>query len=85
MIKSFCEILNEIGMLLVYEVMCDLLLELVEIEILIVLMWVLKIVGKKFILVLILCVGVGFFDGMLVLMLLVCIVYIGFYWDFEML
>src|SRR6201991_5355197 len=65
--KSFREILNEIGMLLGYEVTRDLPLELVEIETPIAPMRVPKIAGKKLTLAPILRAGVGFLDGMLAL------------------
>src|SRR6478752_3217704 len=58
--KSFREILNEIGMLLGYEVTRDLPLELVEIETPISPMRAPKIAGKKLTLAPILRAGVGF-------------------------
>src|SRR3569623_2124217 len=63
--KSFREILNEIGMLLAYEVTRDLPLELVEIETPIAPMRAPKIAGKKLTLAPILRAGVGFLDGLL--------------------
>src|SRR6476469_10725335 len=66
--KSFREILNEIGMLLGYEVTRDLPLELVEIETPIAPMRAPKIAGKKLTLAPILRAAVGFLDGTLALM-----------------
>ncbi|WP_339561599.1 uracil phosphoribosyltransferase, partial [Pseudomonas sp. EA_65y_Pfl1_P113] len=63
--KSFREILNEIGMLLGYEVTRDLPLEMVPIETPIAPMQAPKIAGKKLTLAPILRAGVGFLDGML--------------------
>src|SRR3954452_2262087 len=79
--KSFREILNEIGMLLGYEVTRDLPLELVEIETPISPMRAPKIAGKKLTLAPILRAGVGFLDGMLALMPSARIAHIGLYRD----
>ena len=81
--KSFREILNEIGMLLAYEVTRDLPLELVEIETPIAPMRAPKIAGKKLTLAPILRAGVGFLDGMLALMPSARIAHIGLYRDPE--
>ena len=81
--KSFREILNEIGMLLGYEVTRDLPLELVEIETPIAAMQAPKIAGKKLTLAPILRAGVGFLDGMLALMPSARIAHIGLYRDPE--
>ena len=81
--KSFREILNEIGMLLGYEVTRDLPLELVEIETPISPMRAPKIAGKKLTLAPILRAGVGFLDGMLALMPSARIAHIGLYRDPE--
>ena len=81
--KSFREILNEIGMLLCYEVTRDLPLELVEIETPISPMQAPKIAGKKLTLAPILRAGVGFLDGMLALMPSARIAHIGLYRDPE--
>src|SRR6266702_1129023 len=70
--KSFREILNEIGMLLCYEVTRDLPLELVEIET--------PISPTQ---APILRAGVGFLDGMLALMPSARIAHIGLYRDPE--
>lgn len=40
--------------------------------------------GKKVVIILILCVGIGMVDGILELILVVKVGYIGFYWDEEM-
>src|SRR3954463_8449357 len=81
--KSFREILNEIGMLLGYEVTRDLPLELVDIETPIAPMRAPKIAGKKLTLAPILRAGVGFLDGMLALMPSARIAHIGLYRDPE--
>src|SRR5919199_3495602 len=81
--KSFREILNEIGMLLCYEVTRDLPLELVEIETPIAPMQAPKIAGKKLTLAPILRAGVGFLDGMLMLMPSARVAHIGLYRDPE--
>ena len=81
--KSFREILNEIGMLLGYEVTRDLPLELVDIETPISPMQAPKIAGKKLTLAPILRAGVGFLDGMLALMPSARIAHIGLYRDPE--
>src|SRR3954469_1446225 len=79
--KSFREILNEIGMLLGYEVTRDLPLELVDIETPISPMRAPKIAGKKLTLAPILRAGVGFVDGMLELVPSARIAHIGLYRD----
>src|SRR5512140_56166 len=79
--KSFREILNEIGMLLGYEVTRDLPLELVEIETPIASMQAPKIAGKKLTLAPILRAGVGFLDGMLALVPSARVAHIGLYRD----
>ena len=65
--KCFRELLNQIGMLLCYEVTRDLPLELVDIETPIAPMKAPQIAGKKLTLAPILRAGVGFLDGMLAL------------------
>ena len=79
--KGFRELLNEIGMLLAYEVTRDLPLELVDIETPIAPMKEPKIAGKKLTLAPILRAGVGFLDGMLALMPSARIAHIGLYRD----
>ena len=81
--KSFRELLNEIGMLLCYEVTRDLPLELVEIETPISPMQAPKIAGKKLTLAPILRAGVGLLDGMLALMPSARVAHIGLYRDPE--
>jgi len=66
-IKGFRELLNEIGMLLCYEVTRDLPLELVDIETPLSPMKAPKIAGKKLTFAPVLRAGVGFLDGMLAL------------------
>ncbi|MGY3452818.1 uracil phosphoribosyltransferase [Bradyrhizobium sp. USDA 4353] len=79
--KGFRELLNEIGMLLAYEVTRDLPIELVDIETPIAAMRAPKIAGKKLTLAPILRAGVGFLDGMLALMPSARIAHIGLYRD----
>src|SRR5947207_14883340 len=66
--KSFRELLNEIGMLLCYEVTRDLPLEMVDIETPVAPMQAPIIAGKKLTLAPILRAGGGFLDGMLALL-----------------
>ena len=78
-IKSFRELLNEIGMLLCYEVTRDLPLELVDIETPLMPMKAPMIAGKKLTLAPILRAGVGFLDGMLALVPSARVAHIGLY------
>ena len=80
-IKSFRELLNEIGMLLGYEVTRDLPLELVDIETPLAPMKTPMIAGKKLTLAPILRAGVGFLDGMLALVPSARVAHIGLYRD----
>jgi uracil phosphoribosyltransferase len=80
-IKGFRELLNEIGMLLCYEVTRDLPLELVEIETPLSPMMTPKIAGKKLTFAPILRAGVGFLDGMLALVPSARVAHIGLYRD----
>jgi len=82
-IKSFRELLNEIGMLLGYEVTRDLPLELVDIETPLMPMKAPMIAGKKLTLAPILRAGVGFLDGMLALVPSARVAHIGLYRDHE--
>src|ERR1700722_6105543 len=82
-IKSFRELLNEIGMLLCYEVTRDLPLELVDIETPLTAMKAPMIAGKKLTLAPILRAGVGFLDGMLALVPSARVAHIGLYRDPE--
>jgi uracil phosphoribosyltransferase len=82
-IKSFRELLNEIGMLLGYEVTRDLPLELVDIETPLAPMKAPMIAGKKLTLAPILRAGVGFLDGMLALVPSARVAHIGLYRDPE--
>jgi uracil phosphoribosyltransferase len=77
--KGFRELLNEIGMLLCYEVTRDLPLELVDIETPLTPMKSPKIAGKKLTFAPILRAGVGFLDGMLALVPSARVTHIGLY------
>jgi len=79
--KSFRELLNEIGMLLCYEVTRDLPLEMVDIETPLMPMKAPKIAGKKLTFAPILRAGVGFLDGMLALVPSARVAHIGLYRD----
>jgi uracil phosphoribosyltransferase len=79
--KCFRELLNEIGMLLCYEVTRDLPIELVDIETPVAPMKAPKIAGKKLTLAPILRAGVGFLDGMLALVPSARVAHIGLYRD----
>ncbi len=81
--KGFRELLNEIGMLLCYEVTRDLPLELVDIETPLAPMKAPKIAGKKLTLAPILRAGVGFLDGMLALVPSARVAHIGLYRDHQ--
>jgi uracil phosphoribosyltransferase len=80
-IKNFRELLNEIGMLLCYEVTRDLPLEMVDIETPLTPMKAPMIAGKKLTLAPILRAGVGFLDGMLALVPSARVAHIGLYRD----
>lgn len=81
--KGFRQILNEIGMLLAYEVTRDLPLEPVTIETPLQSMQGQQIQGKKLVLAPILRAGVGFLDGMLSLVPSARVAHIGLYRDPE--
>ena len=81
--KGFRQLLHEIGMLLAYEVTRDLPLETVEIETPLIPMEAPQIAGKKLVLAPILRAGVGFLDGMLMLMPSARVAHIGLYRDPE--
>jgi uracil phosphoribosyltransferase len=82
-IKGFRELLNEIGMLLCYEVTRDLPLEMVDIETPLMPMKAPMIAGKKLTLAPILRAGVGFLDGMLALIPSARVAHIGLYREPE--
>jgi uracil phosphoribosyltransferase len=79
--KGFRELLNEVGMLLCYEVTRDLPLELVDIETPLAPMKAPQIAGKKLTFAPILRAGVGFLDGMLALVPSARVAHIGLYRD----
>ena len=79
--KGFRELLNEIGMLLCYEVTRDLPLEMVDIETPLMAMKAPKIAGKKLTFAPVLRAGVGFLDGMLALVPSARVAHIGLYRD----
>jgi uracil phosphoribosyltransferase len=79
--KGFRQLLNEIGMLLCYEVTRDLPTELVEIETPLESMKAPQIAGKKLVFAPILRAGVGFLDGMLELVPSARVAHIGLYRD----
>src|ERR671911_1324171 len=81
--KGFRQLLNEIGMLLCYEVTRDLPLEEVEIDTPLTRMKAPQIAGKKLVFAPILRAGVGFLDGMLTLVPSARVAHIGLYRDPE--
>jgi uracil phosphoribosyltransferase len=81
--KGFRQLLNEIGMLLCYEVTRDLPTEMVEIETPLETMQAPMIAGKKLVFAPILRAGVGFLDGMLDLVPSARVAHIGLYRDPE--
>ena len=81
--KGFRQLLNEIGMLLLYEVTRDLPIEMVSIETPITEMEAPQLAGKKLVLAPILRAGVGFLDGMLDLVPSARIAHVGLYRDPE--
>lgn len=81
--KGFRQLLNEIGMLLCYEVTRDLPMELVEVETPLSPMKAPQIAGKKLVFAPILRAGVGFLDGMLDLVPSARVAHIGLYRDPE--
>ena len=79
--KGFRQLLNEIGMLLCYEVTRDLPIEMVEVETPITTTMAPMIAGKKLVFAPILRAGVGFLDGMLNLVPSARVAHIGLYRD----
>jgi uracil phosphoribosyltransferase len=79
--KGFRQLLNEIGMLLAYEVTRDLPMELVEVETPLAKTMQPTISGKKLVFAPILRAGVGFLDGMLNLVPSARVAHIGLYRD----
>ena len=81
--KGFRQLLNEIGMLLCYEVTRDLPLEMVDVETPLETTKAPMIAGKKLVFAPILRAGVGFLDGMLALVPSARVAHIGLYRDPE--
>jgi uracil phosphoribosyltransferase len=79
--KGFRQLLNEIGMLLCYEVTRDLPTEMTEIETPLAKMQAPILAGKKLVLAPILRAGVGFLDGMLELLPSARVAHVGLYRD----
>ena len=79
--QGFRKLLNEIGMLLAYEVTRDLPLELAEIETPLAPMQAPVLAGKKLVFAPILRAGMGFLDGMLELVPSARVAHIGLYRD----
>jgi uracil phosphoribosyltransferase len=79
--KGFRQLLNEIGMLLLYEVTRDLPIEMVDIETPLSPMRAPMLSGKKLVLAPILRAGIGFLDGMLELVPSARVAHIGLYRD----
>ena len=79
--KNFRELLNEIGMLICYEVTRDLPIEYIDIETPIAPMKAPHIAGKKLVFAPILRAGTGFLEGMLNLVPSARVAHIGLYRD----
>ena len=79
--KGFRQLLNEIGMLLCYEVTRDLALEMIDIETPLQPMKAPVLAGKKLVFAPILRAGVGFLDGMLSLVPSARVAHVGLYRD----
>jgi uracil phosphoribosyltransferase len=79
--RSFRQLLNEIGMLLCYEVTRDLPIEMIEVETPLATTMQPLIAGKKLVFAPILRAGVGFLDGMLELVPAARVAHIGLYRD----
>ncbi len=79
--KQFRELLNEIGMLICYEITRELPTELVEIETPLAKMQAPKIEGKKLVFAPILRAGIAFLDGMMNLVPSARVAFVGLYRD----
>src|SRR5664279_5326987 len=79
--KGFRQLMNEIGMLLCYEVTRDLPMEMIEVETPLAKTMKPMIAGKKLVFAPILRAGVGFLDGMLNLVPSARVAHIGLYRD----
>lgn len=81
--KNFRELLNEIGMLICYEITRDLPMEMIDIETPVSPMKAPHIAGKKLVFAPILRAGTGFLEGMLNLVPSARVAHIGLYRDPE--
>jgi uracil phosphoribosyltransferase len=81
--KNFRELLNEIGMLICYEITRDLPMEMIDIETPVAPMKAPHIAGKKLVFAPILRAGTGFLEGMLNLVPSARVAHIGLYRDPE--
>lgn len=79
--KNFRELLNEIGMLICYEITRDLPIEMIEIETPMTKMMAPALAGKKLVFAPILRAGTGFLEGMLNLVPSARVAHIGLYRD----
>lgn len=79
--QGFRRLLNEIGMLLCYEVTADLPLDMIEVETPLTVMKAPALAGKKLVFAPILRAGTGFLDGMLDLVPSARVAHIGLYRD----
>ncbi|MBU6299823.1 MAG: uracil phosphoribosyltransferase [Alphaproteobacteria bacterium] len=79
--KHFRELLNEIGMLICYEITRDLPIEMIEIETPLTAMMAPSLEGKKLVFAPILRAGTAFLDGMLNLVPSARVAFIGLYRD----
>jgi uracil phosphoribosyltransferase len=79
--KNFRELLNEIGMLICYEITRDLPIEMIEIETPLQKMMAPSLAGKKLVFAPILRAGTAFLDGMLNLVPSARVAHIGLYRD----
>lgn len=83
--KDFREFVDEVVIFMVFEIICDFFLEEVDINILVQIVKLKVILGKKLGVVLIFRVGLGMVEGILKLIFVVKVGYVGLYCDFEIL